>query len=364
MSRRRSLSKPRQKQTRRLRVGIYITSIHCGGVERWAATLASEFSNCHFTGFLSRWPGTCESWMPGRIYTYEEYPEFFSNCDVILSWFFAEDDVALLSKFDGRLYAVSHGSHEHPWFRSQARFMLNVPGIQPVGVSHAAAKAFGLDVPVPVIYNGVELDRSITSPDPELRHAMGLDNKKVILYYGRLSSEKRPHYVANMMKYLDPDKYATIICGGNTGNFASVMPRLKGVHLLKPTRNPRSLFSVADCSVNFSETESFCLSLFESMAARVPTISSQWEVTPELESVLGEPLITTPLHAAPDELASVVAYHLNNPDKDRDTRLRERVFERLSAGKMAREWERLLGVEPLAEFSLYDETSPHDCSNY
>lgn len=364
MNRRRLPVKLRIPQPGQLRVGIYITAIHCGGVERWAASLASEFSAVKFVGFCSRYPGAGDGWMPGRLYGIDEIGDFFDACDVILSWFFAPEDVWLLSQFNGPLYCVSHGSFEHQWFRDQARYMLGVPNIRPVGVSQAAAKAFGLpEGEVPVIYNGVELDRSISEKDPDLKKQMGFGDKQVILYYGRMSSEKRPHLAADMMKYLDPDKYAVVLCGSNT-SFVHTIERRPGVYLYRPTRNPRSLFSIADMTVNFSQTESFCLSLFEALASGVTSVTSEWEVTQELEGLLGEPLLTTPLHADADQLAATVSYHLARPDQERDLRLQRVVLNRLSTGYMVRQWERLLGVNPLEEFVPYDEATPHDPASY
>lgn len=341
---------------KRLRVGFYMSAIHLGGVERWAYSLAKELAGCYcdITGVLTRFVANVATAPDCRVFTEPDAPEFFASCDVVIAWFYEKEDVQLLSRFDGPVYAVSHGAHDNPWSVNTCRMMLQLPRARPVAVSRGAAQAFKLDTDVPIIYNGVGLDRSVIPRSPELKKKAGLGDKRVILYYGRLSSDKRPQKVAELMRHLDPARYAAIICGPGTEGFVTYIPRVEGVYVLKPVSHPAALFAIADCCVNFSMTESFCLSLFEAMAAQLPVFTSRWPVSDELEEILGEPLLTTPLDVSPEALASFVQHHLDAPDPARLARLQGTVLQRFSASHMASQWAKLLGITALDRLALHD----------
>ncbi|RYL94287.1 glycosyltransferase family 1 protein [Sporolactobacillus sp. THM7-4] len=156
-----------------------------------------------------------------------------------------------------------------------------------------------------VIYSGVDLDRyssTGTSEGEAIRHRLrqmyGIENKKVILFVGRLSRAKGPHLLIKAMKYIikDHPDAVLVIAGGKWFSDNGMNQYVRYLHRLAepladhvlftgyvPSEQIPDIYLMADVFVCSSQwQEPLARVHYEAMAAGIPIITTNRGGNPEV----------------------------------------------------------------------------------
>lgn len=139
---------------------------------------------------------------------------------------------------------------------------------------------------VEVVPNGVSFQKKITDK-PNEREKLGLGDKKILLYVGRLSIEKDVQYLIKALCYL-PEKYVLMVVGDGPdrsklekeANILNLKNRVLFKGILSHSKLP-SVYSVADVFFFASETETQGLVFLEAMFFGLPIVTVESEAADE-----------------------------------------------------------------------------------
>lgn len=282
-----------------------------GGVERWIATLAAHFNPAV----------VC---VAGIIV--DEEPVDFNNkdnitrtndwdghADILITWGGTLPDS--LRGFLGVVIGVCHGGPENPWQKVATAAMTRCCNVV-VGVSKCSHEN--------VIYSGVDSSTTLA------RRPVAKPFKKTLVFIGRVSSEKRPDIIPDVVDNL-PEDWGAVIVGPDRWCHVREHPRVLRIPV---TDDVGAWYSVADCVIIPSVSEGFCYTMFEAWASRVPTVCGDWPVLREIEQLAGAELSKKlELSATPKQWAQAV---LGAEVSDKAWELTRTTF---SAHAMARRWE-------------------------
>lgn len=214
-----------------------------------------------------------------------------------------------------RIVAINHGSSDNKWScKCMASESPHADTV--VGVSSDSLLA------IPemhrskgrIIYGPVDRDRlaPVTSAKA-MRESLGLaPTTKVLLYFGRISPEKRVERAIEAMRYM-PDDWRLLVVGGSSTliNPASLYNNFK-VQFCGPTVTPGDYIQLADCTISPSNLEGFGLSVIEAMVSGKPTVAHKVGILQELD--VGTIL---PMDATPSQYASAVIKATKDSSKAR-----------------------------------------------
>jgi glycosyltransferase involved in cell wall biosynthesis len=239
--------------------------------------------------------------------------DWAGQADVLITWGGLLPES--LRVFDGVTVGVCHGDSANPWQAEATRGLTRCCNTI-VGVSKASHPVF--------VHSGVDVSRvMVRKPVPK-------PFAKTLLFMGRVSSEKRPGVVPDVVDALPPEWGAAIV-GPDRWCPVREHPRVLRV---PATDDVGAWYDVADCVIIPSESEGFCFTMFEAWAARVPVVCGDWPVLREIEAFAGEPLAIRVSNDA--DWAPAV---LNAKVSDKAWRLTKSYF---SAPAMADRWEKFL----------------------
>lgn len=332
-----------------MRVGFITPGYGMGGAERWVVTLAKHFSasSIEVTGILSRvkeGPLAEEASKHAKLFTLDQSREFAAHCDVVIAW--AWDKLAEFREvYKGRLVAVSHGSPGNQWGDEVTSRMAQVEGVELVGVSAHSLNVWpngGSGVYLP---NGAEVDRCTPRHGREwMRKQAGIpDGAKVALFCGRLSAEKRPWAVVDMLPYLP--NWRVMVCGPDHSGMGAAMSKNPLVHVIGAQEHVGDALAAADVFVLPSETEAHPIALCEAWLAGVPTVYCDWPVVAQIRvDHHEEPGIAVPLNCSSERLAAgTVAADVWR--QSLIPKAQALAWRHFTASAMAARWERYL-LEP------------------
>lgn len=335
-----------------LRVSFVTPGLSCGGAERWVVSLARHFSSAvRVTGFMSggKGPLSKEAQKIARVYHQLEAGEMLANTDVLIAWGW-EKLPELTATFKGRIVAVSHGEPGGEWQDRVTAAMATTPRVELVGVSSRSLDAWpnrGTGIYIP---NGVEVDRVTPRRGREAtRKDLGIsDHQKVAMFIGRLSPEKRPWLMHEMLPHL-PDNWVSVVCGPDTMGYTVGAYGKERLIVVPPVEYPGDLLAAADVFILPSETEAHPMALTEAWLAGVPTVYCDWPFAQQIRD------------AHQDDLGNVCAVELDGmglgwtveyAETDANgyvSKAREAAWKNYTAGAMASRWEDFLGVgKPVA----------------
>ena len=183
------------------------------------------------------------------------------------------------------------------WRKAAAYRLLEARNLRHASMLHAtsdqeadALRALGLDVPIAVVPNGVDLAAADAAPRG-YRARLGIpDDAFVVLFLGRLHRIKRLDLVADAFAAARAGRQALhlVIAGPDEHRllpdiYARLAAHRGAVHAIGAVDGAEkwALLKDADVSVQCSDSESFGLAVVESLAAGVPVVTTRtcpWRV--------------------------------------------------------------------------------------
>lgn len=212
--------------------------------------------------------------------------------------------------------------------------------------SITASKIFGDTKDVHIIYNGIDPSRVTPRKGRELqRKVWGIpEDKKVILFMGRLVEEKHPEDLIRAICELD-DTYIGIFCG-----FGKQQPEIYNlIQRFCPNRiafvpmqyHIGDALAAADCFLLPSDFEGHPLALMEAMLAGVPCVYTDFDVMPELHQMFGELGYMVKRGCKSEELALAIISACEPSDETftHVNNARAVVWENFTISTIAHRWE-------------------------
>jgi len=144
----------------------------------------------------------------------------------------------------------------------------------------------GFDGPMDVIHNFFE-PRAARRPRAEVRRELGLRDEAMILHASNLRPVKRIDLLLETVARIRPRESfkLVILAGGNFDSFAGDMRRLgleDRVIVRENVTDIEDYLQAADLGLFTSETESFCLSILETMCFACPSVATLVGGIPEV----------------------------------------------------------------------------------
>lgn len=355
-------------QSKMIRVALLTPFWKVGGSERWFLSLLRNMRTVECSGIVlpdgapsdeevvsealryCRVVGTrvigkeCNS---SRVERFAEFDEAIlsvaANSDVILAWGL-ENLSKIRPLFNGKpVVLISHGTDGWTeWFlAASAPFADHM-----VAVSQAAQGAFPAEFRdrTMVIWNGIEVDRlSPTRSSADIRKSWNFNERDILLgFVGRFDANKRPLLVAQA---------AAAVGGVAVFRTAEQRNALMEEQIREITQGRcrfvtddpiGDFYHAVDCVMLPSLCEGMSLVGIEAWMTGTPLVATQVGGIPELEREFGP--LTVPLsdEPEPNELAAQVRYALSDEFRPTVGRARQVAWERLNAGRMARDWEEFL----------------------
>lgn len=181
-----------------------------------------------------------------------------------------------------------------------------------VACSEAATKAFGSKGADRVIYNAVDPIRVCPRYGREFsRHVWGLENRKVILFLGRMVDEKNPGLLIASLKHL-PKEWCIFFVGRGyrREDLIKECQRHVGanrVYFANPQYQVGDILAASDVFCLPSDFEGLPLALLEAWLAGVPTVCTDFTAIRELHDKFKKKLsIVVPRKCAPEILAKAI----------------------------------------------------------
>lgn len=323
------------KHRDRVRVGIYIPSIHVGGVEVWARTLLSHLDPARFlvSGICVDQDADGPSLpMPWPITRHVK--SLANNSDVIMVWG-VKSARGLRNTFKGPIVCISHGACE--WTETMLKRIAPLSDHY-TAVSNIASTAYEEQYrsKVTVIPNGIH---RMGFPDREKARALlGIGDRLAVGYIGRYSPEKHPLMAARAVSAL-PN--AVAVYHGydftGTGWEDQIKEAAHGRVIFRgPEQRTEDTYAAIDVFLHAPEMEPFGLTYLEAMQAGVPVVSTNTGVIKEC----GEDVAVLVSHTdSPDVLGEAVLEAIKREKVETAKRVAN---EQYSLKSMTNGWERLL----------------------
>jgi glycosyltransferase involved in cell wall biosynthesis len=267
----------------KLKVGILTPNLLVGGVESWLASLVREWrlrggidpivghvGSAASVDLLSvarvaKWAPIvsgaeiegCHRVASGQLAA----ATVAAAVDVLIVWSIAADTLARCK--GPRIVGVSHGCGDW-WMQAAA------PHVDHWVAVHDVA-AVPCPAPATIITNGVDFERCQSSLTVEqARQRLGLPTSgKIAGYVGRFSPEKRIRSIVAAVEHLPPEYSIVMVGRGTDRPIAS-----DRVFVRDAVEHVGDAWKACDVGVVASDSEGYCLSAVECLAAGVPLAST------------------------------------------------------------------------------------------
>lgn len=355
----------------KLRVGWVAPCIGIGGADAYMLGLIRYAHNIEWTGVAVSDRVTPEQleWTnrlvgPGSIpihqfdhgsyhlpgVTYHKYPStavfaVAEHADIIITWCFPK--VADLCEII-RKPIVDLAQNEDEYAKKIAMSNEDIVNFR-VACSDSAAKVFG-DKPVDaVIYNAVDPGRVTPRLGRDMtRKMLKLDDRKVLLYMGRLVSEKFPEGVIQALSKL-PEEWCGVFVGDGylKDSIIDEAQRWIGgnrIFFVDSQYHVGDILSAGDVFILPSDFEGLPLAVCEAWLAGTPTVLTDINVMQELREKHGPTSIYVPVRPTVDQLVGAI---LKADSRDAEVmecveRARGFAWHELTLPHAAAQWESFL----------------------
>ena len=300
----------------RVRVGLALPMVYLGGMEAWGAMLARSLDPARLV-----WAGTAaddDGWRSEQAVGWLERSGPVRIGSGQVAALMRACDVLIVSGADVppkprpcKVVLLAHGEAE--WSRQR---VARAAECEALGAVSEAARATFPEAErgrVRVIPNCFDPERiEPKASRPETRARWGVEaGRRVALYLGRLSHEKRPLAFLDMLRALPPEWVGVL--HGIGADEAAVRAAAESlgdrVRIPGPTDDVGGAIAAADVGVIPSEQEGCCLAMLEMMAGGLPVVATPAGHARELEDLI---TLVRPMAEGP-ELAAAVLATMGNP---------------------------------------------------
>jgi len=244
--------------------------------------------------------------------TYHKYPSVavyaaVEHADVVITWCFPK--VAEMMEII-RKPIIDLAQNEDDYAKKVASSNKNNVNYR-VACSESAAKAFG-NVPVDaVIYNAIDPGRVTPRLGREMtRKVMGLTDRKILLYMGRLVSEKFPEGVIQALHELGEEWCGVFVGDGYLKDtMVDEAQRWLGkdrIYFVDSQYHVGDILAAGDVFILPSDFEGLPLAVCEAWFAGIPTVVTDINVMRELQESFGPTAVYVPVRPTPQQLAEAV----------------------------------------------------------
>ncbi len=140
-----------------------------------------------------------------------------------------------------------------------------------------------------VIYNSINTDRlQPTMSKADAREKYGIpDDKKILLYLGRINKDKGIHNILPVLSLMGSD-WILVMVGAvypETQEYANSLTQHSQVIHIPPLSEVGDVIQLADRSISLSRQEGFGYSVLETMYMGVPTVTFNVGIIPEIPGI-------------------------------------------------------------------------------
>jgi len=327
-----------------IKVAVAHYKLSCGGADRWAVDLVNNLDKFQvdYQGLFiadtkdNYAPFIEESQKAGPVLSLEENIDKLNSCDIVLYW----GNPDLFRNIKTQKVCTLHGSAD--WVQVCSKKAEEHGDLRAV-VSKRITKIFPTSENIPVIRNGVDVDRCIAKiPAQKIYEDLGLDPSQLIIgYIGRIAREKGPLRVAETARYLGnktvPVFIGPVISKQLEKDIREIAPN---AIILPPQRNIGDFLQIFDCYILSSFAEGNALGLLEAFAAGVPVVATYVGALPELTDEYGELCVSVPPYSDARSFAGAVLQAISPDNYHRIATAQNIVNTFYTAKQMGYNWSR------------------------
>lgn len=221
--------------------------------------------------------------------------------------------------------------------------------------SKAATACFPDKDGVRVIYNGIDPGRVAPRKGRHLqRKAWGIpEDKKVILFMGRLVEEKNPDAVIQALQHLDNSWIGLFVGEGQKQpELFKLAKKLvpNRTAFVRPEYHIGDALAASDVFILPSDYEGHPLALMEAMFSGIPTVYTDFTVMKELHEMCGELGVMVPMKSDGIVFATAIEEATSETEMslERISRAREVVWQNFTLPTVSHAWEEYI------EWCLFD----------
>lgn len=327
----------------RPRVAWAIPQLVCGGAEQSTFAVAKNLSPqlVDYVGLVclepAHWPPLKKQWesVGAVAETPQDVSRLLTDVDILIhSGLWKKEWKVPLKVF------ISHGIGS--WTATKAALAAHDRQAVFVAVSKMAAGVFHDLRKVTVIYNGVLKERLMPKiPRGITRNFLGIhENEIAVGYVGRVVEGKGIVEMVAAVKQLGPP-FRAIVAGPcwNLNFRKRILENNPDTIFLPPVDHVGDIYAALDCSVCFSESEGFGMSIVESWACGIPTVTSPVGCVPELQEAYGP--LTIMAHSSSD-LPHAIKSAVQQFNKEIVEKAQKITLQYLTAEVAGRRWSEFL----------------------
>ncbi|WP_285164560.1 N-acetyl-alpha-D-glucosaminyl L-malate synthase BshA [Shewanella goraebulensis] len=155
---------------------------------------------------------------------------------------------------------------------------------------------FEVNQPINVVHNFIDTDDFTPALiDKTLRQSLAADDEKILMHVSNFRALKNTQTVVNAFSQLSCDEKVRLVLVGSGPDIDKIRTQCQQLNILDKVtftgsvKNVERFIANADCLIQPSYRESFCMVILEAMACGVPTVSSNVDGIPEVvdEGVTG-----------------------------------------------------------------------------
>lgn len=358
----------RKTITSKIRAAFIAPCLGTGGADMLMARLVSHSSNIEWTGLALRdpvnremaangelmWPTGVPIYQHNKDYQYpfiNHTPDSFGNsiiaacqdADIIVTWC-VKDLPAHMTTIN--LPVVEYAQNADKYAKEVVDSNQQITTYR-AACSKAAANVFDTTKDVTVIYNGIDFNRCTPRKGRDLqRRVWGIDeDKKVVLYMGRLVKEKHPEDLIRAIAAL-PEDYMGIFVGNGLERdllYSQAQSMCPGrIAFVKPEYNVGDFLAAADVFMLTSDFEGHPLALMEAMIAGVPCVYTDFAVMQELHEIFGPLGQMIPRGCPTEQLATAIQQSQDAEAYVYKNNARLAVWDNFNISRITYQWEEYL----------------------
>lgn len=266
------------------------------------------------------------------------------DADIIISWCMPKLQQAL-GHVDKPLIEIVQNGDKYAWEVAQTN--LDRTDYR-VACSNFASRAFGEKKTDAVIYNAIEPSRVTPKYGREwVRQVWGLNEKKILLFMGRLVDEKVPQCLIQALLEL-PEEWVGV-CVGDYGyrrddliiEAKRYLPPDK-IFTMESIYYVGDILAAADCFILTSDFEGHPLAVLEAWLAGTPTVLSENAAILEMKNIFGDTAIYVPVRPTNKQIAEAVLKSQEDESLPLFNKARSVVWNNFTITTAATQWEEFI----------------------